>query len=165
MRTGSLVDAILLLALAGAAAGCGMQPAAAPVAAPSMETSPAPAAGTRITVEGVAIPVAIDAAAIDAAQGNSVEVVARRGDRVLVIDGWASKPQGMSRCQAGRERWLRLIDLAGRRELFSKLVESCLHDVEPGNPVATWPDGSDTIRVDLLSEPGFTLSADGVVAR
>jgi hypothetical protein len=153
MRTGYLVDTPLVILLALTAC-----------AAPSRTdttTQTQPGERTAISVDGASVQVAIDPTQVAPGAEPSIEVVERRGARILLLDGRASRPQGMNRCQAGQERWLRLIDLESRRELYSKLVESCIRDVVPGEPVATWAQGSDEIRVELLSEPSFSIGADG----
>jgi len=131
--------------------------ACAPAPTGSVANESAQAAAVTLTVEGVAVPVALDRADIDPAGDHETTLIERRGNLALVMDSYASRPQGMSRCQAGFERYVRLIDLAARAERFAKRAESCLRDVVPGDPPATWsPDGR-KLTVNLLSEPSVSV--------
>jgi hypothetical protein len=144
VRDRALIAALLLCACAPAPAG-------------SAANESAQAAAAKLMVEGVAVPITLDRADIDPAGDHETVLIERRGNLALVMDSYASRPQGMSRCQAGFERYVRLIDLAARTERFAKRVESCLHDVVPGDPPATWPPDGRTLTVNLLSEPSVTV--------
>lgn len=144
VRDRALIAALLLCACAPAPAG-------------SAANENAQAAAATLTVEGVAVPVTVDRSDIDPAGDHETVLIERRGNLALVMDSYASRPQGMSRCQAGFERYVRLIDLAARTERFAKRAESCLHDVVPGDPPATWSSDGRTLTVNLLSEPSVTV--------
>lgn len=73
----------------------------------------------------------------------------------LILDAWDSRPAGLSRCQAGREVWVRLLSATARAELWSALVESCLRDVEPGDPPVSLSADRRTVTVTRL--PGSDL--------
>ncbi len=103
------------------------------------------------------VPVTLDAAAVNA-RDHEVRVLGVRRGFALVVDGYASRGQGLNRCQAGHERWVRLIDVARRRELWSKLAESCLKDVEPGDPIAAWSADGRSAAVNLVSEPSLRIN-------
>ncbi len=112
------------------------------------------------------VPVAIDPALI--APGGRHQVTpmgGARGRYLLVIDSYASRPQGLSRCQAGQESWVRLIDLRTRREIYHRLVESCLTNVEPGDPPARWTADGQGITLDLVSSAPVNarIATDGTV--
>lgn len=111
----------------------------------------------------VAVNVALVPSEIDAANDHIVTPLGTRGPFLLLADSYASRPQAMSRCQAGHETWLRLIDTRTRSERWSKRVESCLHDIQPGDPIAEWVGAGDSFTVNLLSEPSLhlSLSPDG----
>lgn len=111
--------------------------------------------------------VALPAAEVDPANDHSITLLGTRGPFMLLTDSYASRGQSMSRCQAGHETWVRLIDTRTRTERWNKRVESCLHDIQPGDPVATWTgDGAD-FTVRTLSEPSTQMSvaADGSVTQ
>ena len=113
----------------------------------------------------VEVPVMVDPATI-APRGRHVvtPIGAPRGRYLLVLDSYASRAQGLSRCQAGQERWARLIDMGRRREIYRRLVDSCLTDVEANDPPVRWnADGG--VTLDLLSSAPVRLSiaADGTV--
>lgn len=122
-------------------------------------------AGSRaIAITGpagkVQVKVSADPALIDPAGEHKVKLLGTHGRLTLVLDSYSSRPQSMSRCQAGSERWVRLVDLSARAERYAKLVESCLRDVVPGDPPASWaPDGRG-VTVNLLSEPSVVLGID-----
>ncbi|WP_419809603.1 hypothetical protein [Sphingomonas sp.] len=89
---------------------------------------------------------------------REVTLLAQRGGLAILTDSYGSRPQGLSRCQAGDEIYARVIDVAARRERYSKLVESCLKPVISGSPAYTvTPDGS-AVTFDLLYEPAVTVT-------
>ena len=103
----------------------------------------------------VEIPVTVDGALIDPQGERDTQVITHAGPMLLVLDGYASQPQGMSRCQAGYERWLRVIDTQRGRESYAVQVESCLHDISPGHPVLTLE--GNVITVAVLGRPPLVL--------
>jgi hypothetical protein len=109
--------------------------------------------------------VALAPSEIDSANDHIVTPLGTRGSSLLVVDSYASSPEAMSRCQAGHETWLRLIDTRSASERWSKRVESCLHDIQPGDPIAEWVGTGPSFAVNLLSEPSLhiTISPDGSV--
>ena len=112
-----------------------------------------------LRVPGVAgeieIPVTVDRASIDPQGERDTQVITHAGPMLLVIDGYSSQPQPMSRCQAGYERWVRVIDTARARESYAVRVESCLHDISPGHPVLTLE--GNVITVAILGQPPLVL--------
>lgn len=132
-------------AAALAMGGCAAARPADPVTEAAIDI---PVPGSR----ALRVPVAIDPALI--APGGRHQVTpmgGARGRYLLVIDSYASRPQGLSRCQAGQESWARLIDLRTKREIYHRLVESCLTNVEPGDPPARWTADGQGITLDLVS--------------
>lgn len=124
---------------------------------------PAGRAGT------VSVPVTLDRTTIDTSgDGNphSVKVVGQSGDHLVeVLDAYPSKPQGMSRCQAGSETWFRVIDTTARKQLYSRLVDSCLNDqVQAADPLITRSDDGSRITLHgLYSSVTVAIGADGSV--
>ncbi len=133
------------------------------------QNPPEPQVGPAITLAeaGVTRRVAVALAAdlVDAAASHKIEVLVRRPGRLVVLDSYASRPAAMSRCQAGQERWVRLIDWPLGRELFAEQVESCLHDIEPADPIVTYRPGDDRFDVALLSGGAKSVGFDGSVAK
>lgn len=111
------------------------------------------------------VPVTLDPSLIDRRGERRVKIIGTRGALLLILDSYASRPQSMSRCQAGQERYVRLIDARKRTEQRSKLAESCLKDVVPGDPIATWSVDGRSFTVNLLSEPSIhaSVAVDGTV--
>ena len=129
-----------------------------------------PAKSKRVIAVPVAdhvmrVAVTLDPSLIDQSGDHQVKVVAAHGTSLLVLDSYASHPQSMHRCQAGQERYVRVIDTRKRAEQWSKLAESCLNDVVPGDPIATWSTDGRSFTVNLLSEPSIhgRVAADGTV--
>lgn len=158
-----------VLALMLCIAGCSGPATSAPeAAAPGATPSPAQAgAAISVSIDGrqLRVPVTLDLAIVDPAADHETRVLASKGDIAIVLDSYASRPQSMSRCQAGEERWLRVIDVAAARERYARLVESCLKDVVPGDPLLTGPDASGAYTVNLVSEPSLRIAADGSVGK
>ena len=152
-------DRRLAAALALGLAACSGAASSAPQSAPTT------AAGLALAIDGrqLRVPVALDAAAIDPAGDHDTRLLARTGGLAIVLDSYASQPQSMSRCQAGQERWLRVIDIAAARERYAKRVESCLADIVAGDPLFTGPDAAGAYTVHLVSEPSLRIAADGSV--
>lgn len=104
----------------------------------------------------VVVPVAIETDRVDMAAGHRVTEIHRWPDgTALVLDAWDSRPEGLSRCQGGREVWARLLSAPARAERWSALVESCLRDVEPGDPPVSLSADGRTVTVTRL--PGTDL--------
>jgi hypothetical protein len=78
------------------------------------------------------------------------------GVAVVVVDTYPSAAGGMSLCQAGEERFLRVIALAAPRpaETYRAKVASCRDNVELGSAGIEWRPDSATVRVHWLSGPG-----------
>jgi hypothetical protein len=111
------------------------------------------------------VAVALAPELVDAASSHKIEVLVRRAGRLVVLDSYASRPGAMSRCRAGQERWVRLIDWPLGRELFAAQVESCLHDIEPADPVVTYRAGDERFAIAMLSGGSMSVAFDGSVAK
>lgn len=159
-----------LTALLLCAAGCSAAPqASSPAPTPAPAPAPAKADAERVMAlrlpgRNIRVPVTVDPATIDPTADHETRLLASAGNIAIALDSYASRPQSMSRCQAGEERWLRVIDIAAARQRYAKLIESCLKDVVPGDPLLTGPDGAGAYTVNLVSEPSLRIAADGTVA-
>ncbi len=78
--------------------------------------------------------------------------------QMLVLDSHASKPQSMSRCQAGAEVYARLLDFTGAKaaQLWQLKVASCLDNLELADGGVSWAKDTQTLTVNWLSGPGGT---------
>ena len=92
---------------------------------------------------------------------RKVEELARYGSLIALSDAYPSKSRGANLCQAGRETWFRVIDLAGREERYARLVDSCWGGEQWGDPPVTVAGNGAQIRLNLLSEPSITLTLTG----
>lgn len=165
MRCWADLGAVAALMLAG----CASVGAVAPErrAAHSGSTrKPGGVIAVPVAGHAIRVPVALDPSMIDQRGDHQVKIIGVRGTSLLLLDSYASRPRSMSRCQAGQERYVRVIDTRKRTEQWSKLAESCLNDVVPGDPIAAWGADGRSFTVNLLSEPSIhaNLAADGTVS-
>ncbi len=118
-----------------------------------------------IEIDGAAVPVTVDAGDIDPTGDHIVTVLARHGRITAVTDRYASRPQGMSRCQAGSERYLRLIDIVARVQRYAMRIESCTANIGAADEPITWSADGKTMTVNLVTAPPITLAiaANGMV--
>jgi len=95
----------------------------------------------------------------DVAEGDALirfEVVATIKDRaVVLIDAYRSKPSGLSSCQAGQERFLRVIALDGDAlmETFRIKLESCRSNIELSSEGVRWHGPGSIVTIDWLMPP------------
>jgi hypothetical protein len=152
--------ALLLLSGCGQPAVGGSTPAEANGAANGAPAAPADR-NHRLEIEGLVVFVARPTGDVDATERGELSILARRPQRLLVLETLASRPQSLGRCGAGEEKWIELIDLDHGVSLFSRRVESCLQGIIPGDPVAEWPEGSQCISINLVSDTAQKVSQDG----
>jgi hypothetical protein len=87
----------------------------------------------------------------------SVSLVAEIPNSALILtDTYPSIPGGMSYCQAGEERFLRVISLNATQpvETYHVKLESCRDNVELASPGVEWLAGTRSLRIHWLSAPG-----------
>lgn len=113
----------------------------------------------------VRVGVTLDSSLINFSDEHEVRVLGQHGRTILLVDSYASRMQGLSRCQSGHERYVRLIDLDRQRELFAKLAESCSRNIEPGEPIAAWNADGHSFTITMLSGGSriYQVDADGHV--
>jgi hypothetical protein len=90
------------------------------------------------------------------AQPSEVRVVGElRGSAIIVVDSYRSKPGGMSYCQAGHERFLRIVTVLSKppQETFRVKIESCRENIELASPGIEWSPESSTLRIHWLLGP------------
>ncbi len=75
-----------------------------------------------------------------------------RNSVVLLIDTYPSVPGGMSYCQAGKERFLRIISMYKKRavETLRVKVESCRENIELGSPGIEWDSKLSVLHINWL---------------
>jgi hypothetical protein len=91
----------------------------------------------------------------------SVEKIAeKRGAALIFVDTYRSRAGGMSYCQAGEERFLRVFSIAQAppRETYRVKLESCRQNIELASPGVEWVAESSTLNIHWLLGP----KGDGV---
>ena len=139
-----------------------------------METTSAEAAGAIAPEEkpdastiflpfnkGVTIPVAVDPAFVKAPSEHYAEVYGMNGMLVLMLDTFDSNPAAGAHCATGKERYLRLLNVASREEVWHRHVESCVRGIKVAEPVVSWIDDGHGFVVHLTSEPEVKVEIDG----
>ena len=94
---------------------------------------------------------------------TSVKLVAQVSDSAIVlIDSYPSIPRGMSYCQAGEERFLRVLAISGKRpsETFHLKLESCRKNIELASPGLKWSPDTSILSIRWLSAPGQNGKAE-----
>lgn len=79
-----------------------------------------------------------------------------KGTALIIIDTYPSIPGGMSYCQAGAERFLRVISIAKKPavETYRVKLESCRENIELGSPGVDWRPESSQLSIHWLQGPG-----------
>lgn len=169
MRTACSANLAGLL-LAGCASSTPVSPAPADarraIGAPSLAST----AGARAAPEsrdGLRRPLALrtptgkelsldveldDNVAANGAEG--VEIIGEVGSSVILVDTYLSAPGAMSYCQAGRERFLRVVTIGPKHpeEVLRLKLESCWQHIELDGPVR-WVPESLTLHIRWLFGP------------
>jgi hypothetical protein len=109
-----------------------------------------------------------DATVLDRATPNGIEAIAEVPGAVLIlVDSYESRPAGLSMCQAGTERFLRVISLDREpaAETFRTKLESCLQGIELGADGLKWEAASRTLHVRWLFGPGVRRKREELTLR
>ena len=115
-----------------------------------------------------------DATVSRKARAKVVDIVGEiDASAIILIDTYPSIPGGMSYCQAGEERFLRVFTIAKKpRETFRLKLESCRDNLELASPGIEWSPESSTLKIHWLQGPGqkgtpedrvFRIARDGKV--
>jgi hypothetical protein len=106
---------------------------------------------------------------------SAVKIIGQVNPSVLIlVDSYPSIPGGMSMCQAGEERFLRVLSIATKpaQETFRLKLESCRENIELASPGLEWRAESSTLAIKWLFGPGtkgkpeertLKIAADGKV--
>jgi hypothetical protein len=131
--------------------------------APSTGEAAAAGDSTRLRIRTGAgatyeLTVARDSMVAPGAPPTQAEVVGELPDAIVVVDTYPSAPLGMSFCQAGEERFLRVVATRGGRaaETLRLKVASCRENLELATPGLEWVPDSSAVRVHWLLGPGGT---------
>ena len=153
MQSG-LIAAAALAAMAGGAG----DPPGADVASAAGETG-----NSTIFLpfnKGVTIPVTVDAALVTAPSEHEAELWDMHGFVVTMVDTYKSNPLAAPHCIDGKERYVRLLNIASKEEAFHLLVSSCVKGVTAADPVVTWEDDKSGFTVHLTSAPPVKVRVD-----
>ena len=97
-----------------------------------------------------------DASISPKANPSAIEIVTEVKDTaIVIIDTYPSIAGGLSYCQAGKERFLRVISLLKQlpEETFEVKLESCRDNIELASPGVEWISESSTLRIHWLLGP------------
>lgn len=92
-----------------------------------------------------------------------VEVIGEIPDKALIVtDTYPSVPLGMSYCQAGEERFLRVLTIENgvARETLKVKLASCRDNIELADPGLEWDAKTATLRVHWLEGPSTKGKAE-----
>lgn len=80
------------------------------------------------------------------------------GVALILVDTYPSLPGGMSYCQAGEERFLRVVSVARPRpaETYVVKVASCRDNIELADAGIEWRADRSTLRIHWLAGPAGT---------
>jgi len=90
------------------------------------------------------------------AEPSNLKVVgSNRGSFIIVVDTYPSVRGGMSYCQAGEERFLRVISMSKKSatEAFRIKVESCRENIILASPGIEWFPKISTLRINWFLGP------------
>jgi hypothetical protein len=99
--------------------------------------------------------------------GVDVQVLAELGSSLAVIDTYLSRPGGGSYCQAGQERFLRIVrldDAVPQVTLRLKLA-SCWQEIELTDAGVEWSPADSTLRVHWLLGPTRKMRPEELTLR
>jgi hypothetical protein len=103
-----------------------------------------------------------------ATEPSGAAVVGEIPDSALVIiDSYPSIPGGMSYCQSGAERFLRVLSISGAQpvETYRVKLASCLGNIELGADSTAWDAGSAQLHINWLIGPGAAHAAESKTLR
>lgn len=166
------------LALGGAGlAACtrdtGRSAVRAPVANVTAITARTDSGRTVLTWAGAAgasrsVIVSRDSTVAPSALPMGASVAGEIPDSVLVVvDSYPSRPGGMSYCQAGVERFLRVLSIAAAHpvETYRVKLASCTGNIELASDSTAWNAAASELRIHWLSGPNAAHAPDSATLR
>lgn len=109
---------------------------------------------------GVPFDVEVDETLVTSLSAHEAQIVDMRGNLVTMIDSYASKPDGDGKCTDGREVYVRLLDLAERRERAAMLVRSCRRGLTATDPLVSWKADGSGYTINFTSREPVWVPAD-----
>jgi hypothetical protein len=156
MRIGFWASALLLATISFAAT---QSPVA--VATGSSIGYPGESSKTRLEIRTTAgasyiVIVERDSTVSPKVEPSEITIVGEiQGSLVILIDTYPSLPGGLSYCQAGQERFLRVISISRKPpgETMRFKLASCRDNIELASPGVEWLPESSTLRIHWLLGP------------
>lgn len=102
--------------------------------------------------KGVTIPVAVDPAIVASLTNHYVELYGQVGLWVVLVDTYDSNPAAGPHCAGGKERWVRVLDTAGKEEIYHRHVASCARGITVDDKVLEWDEDGKHFDILLTSE-------------
>lgn len=160
MRTTFLVNTLLAVFVGVVCAAAQVQQSVVSSAG-TLITASASHSRTRLNIrtrvgKRYALFLSRDSTIYPAAQPTTVKVVGEiKGSAIIITDTYPSIPGGMSYCQAGEERFLRVISISKKRvrETLRVKIESCRENLELDSIGIEWSPESSTLRIHWLAGP------------
>jgi len=115
-----------------------------------------------------AVTAPIDGTVLPTALPARVDIVGEVTEHaLLLVDTYASRPDGKPACQAGEERFLRLISFDEHRATltYSTKLASCREDIELDAGGIEWHLESSTLRVHWLTGPRHTGTPEALMLK
>lgn len=109
---------------------------------------------------GVTITTAVDPAVVSHPSEHEAQLVDYTGFLVTMIDTFDSNPAGGEHCQAGKERYVRLLNIASKEEEYHRLIDSCVRGVTVAEPPVTWAADRSGFTIHFTSGPPVTVAVD-----
>jgi hypothetical protein len=122
--------------------------------------------GTLVRISGLQVLLPRDQTVAAGSPVADFKVLGEKASRVYVVtDSYASKPGGMSYCQAGQEQFVRVLARGGSLvQTFSQKVASCISNLELGSPGMAWDAGSSMLKINWLKGPSrYKVDDQGAV--
>lgn len=141
---------------------------ATPDRAPSPQPDTAPRLNELVTPGGRKLRIAAIAdeyVRLDA--GVDIQVIAEMESSVVVVDTYLSRPGSGSYCQAGQERFLRILRLdndVAQATLSIKLA-SCWQEIELNDPGVEWSAADSRLHVQWLFGPTSKMRPEELTIR
>ena len=86
---------------------------------------------------------------------------------LVIVDSYPSIPGGMSFCQAGIERFLRVLSIAAAQPVETHRIKlaSCLGNIELGADSTSWDASAMQLRINWLLGPGAAHAVESKTLR
>jgi hypothetical protein len=110
---------------------------------------------------GVPFDVEVDQTLVASLSTHEAQIVDMRGDLVTMVDSYPSKPGADGACKEGREVYVRLLDLAERRERSATLARSCRSGITAADPLVTWKADGGGYTINFTNRAPLWVPANG----